>query len=58
MSTFIDKKSGNETHLLLDKWNQYFDYMFNVIFIFEYLIKSICLGLVIDNHSFLRDSWN
>ena len=38
--------------------SKYVDYLFNGIFICEMLVKLIAHGLVMDNLSYLRDTWN
>ena len=38
--------------------NYYSNYIFNYLFIFEFILKSIALGFVMDEGSYLRDSWN
>ena len=36
----------------------YFDYIFNIFFAVEMLIKTISLGFVLDRGSYLQDNWN
>ncbi|KRX07618.1 hypothetical protein PPERSA_11167 [Pseudocohnilembus persalinus] len=39
-------------------WRKYFDIVFAVIFIFEFLVKSIALGFAFEKNTYLRDGWN
>jgi len=55
-TTFLEDE--NPKHDMYREVNKYVDLLFNFIFIWEYLTKSIVLGLAIDKGSFLRDSWN
>jgi len=34
------------------------DYLFNFIFIFEFSVKIIAYGFILDYESYLRDSWS
>ena len=34
------------------------DLIFNIVFLFEMIIKIIALGMIIDEGSYLRDNWN
>ena len=43
---------------ILRKMSVIVDFIFNFIFIAEMSTKTIALGLVMDNGSYLRDSWN
>lgn len=43
---------------ILKKMSVIVDFIFNFIFIAEMSTKTIALGLVMDNGSYLRDSWN
>ena len=54
--TFLEE--NNPDHATFITINKYIDLTFNLIFIGEYLTKSIVMGLGIDQGSFLRDSWN
>ena len=67
-TTFIKEYSTSEfssqaefdstIHGQLTKWSDYADIFLNVIYIFEFLIKSIAMGLVLDKNSYLSVSWN
>ena len=58
-------KLGLDTYLLNEKSNSipsrvsfYIDIVFNILFAFEMIFKVIAMGLVMDNGSYLRESWN
>ena len=38
--------------------SNYLDYVFNISFALETVIKTVSLGLVLDHGSYLRESWN
>ena len=60
-STFIDPQlrleKGN-IHYTLYKGSEYLDICFNIIYLLEFLIKSITMGLVLNKNSYLTVSWN
>ncbi len=41
-------------------WNAsfYIDFVFNILFTIEAILKCISLGFVMDGGSYLRDGWN
>ncbi|XP_056660201.1 sodium channel protein type 11 subunit alpha [Monodelphis domestica] len=40
------------------KLNEYLEYVFTAIYVFEALIKILARGLVLDEFTYLRDPWN
>ena len=34
------------------------DIVFTTFFLFEFMMKVIAIGFIMDNNSYLRDSWN
>jgi len=60
-STFIDqqrKLEPGDIHYTLENFSENIDFVFNIIYLFEFLIKSITMGLVLDKNSYLTVSWN
>lgn len=51
---FLTEKPGSFTLLI----SRYIDWSFNILFAFEMLFKVIAKGLLMDNGSYLRESWN
>ena len=50
--------SHEDEELVIVRVLKYIDYFFNICFALEALVKSIALGFVQDEGSFLRESWN
>jgi len=60
-STFIDqerKEKEGDIHNKLENFSESLDYVFNIIYLFEFLIKSITMGLFLGKNSYLSVSWN
>jgi len=36
----------------------YFEYLFSLLFILEFLLKIIAKGFVMDDNTYLKNSWN
>lgn len=51
---FLNEKKGSFTLQV----STYIDWTFNILFLFEMMIKMIAMGLIMDNGSYLRESWN
>jgi hypothetical protein len=47
-----------DIHNMLENFSERIDLVFNVIYLFEFLIKSITMGLGLDKNSYLSVSWN
>lgn len=54
IDTYVDLDQVNLTVQVLD----YIDIVFNIIFTFELLVKVIRNGLIVDEGSYLKDSWH
>ena len=60
-STFIDQEKKNHVgniHYDMESWSERIDIFFNIIYLFEFLIKSITMGFTLDANSYLSISWN
>lgn len=53
-ANFNDLKRDN----IIVKWSEQVDKLFNYIFIIEMVTKLIAQGLIMDEMSYLRDSWS
>jgi len=49
---------GDKNSLIMIISTVYIDTFFNISFLIEMIIKQVALGFVMDDGSYLRESWN
>lgn len=55
IDTFLNEKTTSNKVL---EFSQAVDFVFNICFFFEMIIKQIAIGFVMDKGSYLNESWN
>lgn len=55
VDTYFKEEGANPTVLF---YSDILDYVFNICFLIECILKIIALGFLMDTGSYLRDGWN
>lgn len=56
--TYTDEKSTHPTEIKKQNVVEVINYIMNIVFIIESILKSISLGVIVCPTSYLRDYWN
>lgn len=56
--TYINFESETKMNRIFSRISHDMDLVFNIIFIFEALLKILALGFIMDKGSYLRENWN